>query len=561
MNEKELQNFLLKNFPKENEKCDWKGWGSLKHDISGRRGEDAISYITAISNMGGGNLIIGVEDKTLEILGINNFCDFTAENVKLRILGNCLNLPSEKFEIESITTSDTNKTIWILHIPKHPFRLPVYAHNKPWQRVGDSLVEMRQERLAAIINETSENNYYDWTAKIVKEANITDLDPAAIKKAREQFIIRNPKYIGEILNWSDAKFLDKAKLTISGQITRTSLILLGKEESEHLLDSAVKISWQLRSLNNQIKAGDISSIPFILAVDDVFAKIRNLKYVHLGSNTLFPDEFLRYEPFSIRESINNAIAHQDYEKKGRINVVEFEDDHLIFSNCGSFLPKSIEDVVLKDSPEEIYRNPFLVEAMKNVNMIETHGGGIRKIFNFQRKRFFPMPDYDFSDNKVKVKIIGKIIDEGFFKILSRNPDLAMHDILLLDKVQKKQQHLMSDEEFRHLKKNKFVEGRRKNNSYLSCEVIEPTKNDELKAQYILNRGVDDSFLKELILKYLKQWGGAKRNKIEQTLWPKLPESLSDKSKKIKIYHLLQSLKKTNKIRPGIKKGCWELSDR
>jgi len=561
MNEKELQNFLLKNFPKENEKCDWKGWGSLKHDISGRRGEDAISYISAISNMGGGNLIIGVEDKTLEILGINNFCDFTAENVKLRILGNCLNLPSEKFEIESITTSDTNKTIWILHIPKHPFRLPVYAHNKPWQRVGDSLVEMRQERLAAIINETSENNYYDWTAKIVKEANITDLDPAAIKKAREQFIIRNPKYIGEILNWSDAKFLDKAKLTISGQITRTSLILLGKEESEHLLDSAVKISWQLRSLNNQIKAGDISSIPFILAVDDVFAKIRNLKYVHLGSNTLFPDEFLRYEPFSIRESINNAIAHQDYEKKGRINVVEFEDDHLIFSNCGSFLPKSIEDVVLKDSPEEIYRNPFLVEAMKNVNMIETHGGGIRKIFNFQRKRFFPMPDYDFSDNKVKVKIIGKIIDEGFFKILSRNPDLAMHDILLLDKVQKKQQHLMSDEEFRHLKKNKFVEGRRKNNSYLSCEVIEPTKNDELKAQYILNRGVDDSFLKELILKYLKQWGGAKRNKIEQTLWPKLPESLSDKSKKIKIYHLLQSLKKTNKIRPGIKKGCWELSDR
>ncbi len=119
---------------------------------------------------------------------------------------------------------------------------------------------------------------------------------------------------------------------------------------------------------------------------------------------------------------------------------------------------------------------------------------------------------------------------------------------------------MSDEEFRHLKKNKFVEGR-KNNSYLSREVIEPTKNDELKAQYILNRGVDDSFLKELILEYLRQWGVAKRNKIEQALWPKLPERLSDKSKKIKIYHLLQSLKKTNKIRSSIKKGFWELGDK
>jgi len=97
---------------------------------------------------------------------------------------------------------------------------------------------------------------------------------------------------------------------------------------------------------------------------------------------------------------------------------------LIFSNYGSFLPKSVEDVVLKDSPEELYRNPFLVEAMKNLDMIETQGGGLRKIFNFQRQRFFPMPDFDFSDNKVKVIITGKVIDDEFANTLSQNPDIT-----------------------------------------------------------------------------------------------------------------------------------------
>jgi ATP-dependent DNA helicase RecG len=188
----------------------------------------------------------------------------------------------------------------------------------------------------------------------------------------------------------------------------------------------------------------------------------------LRQGTLFPDEVLRYDPFSIREPLNNAIAHQDYTKAARINVVEFEDDHLVFSNYGSFLPKSVENVVLKDTPEEVYRNPFLVEAMKNLDMIETQGGGIRKIFNFQRQRFFPMPDYDLSDSKVKVTITGKILNEEFARILVKNPSLSLEDILLLDKVQKRKK--LSDEEYRYLKKLKFIEGR-KPNYFLSFVVI------------------------------------------------------------------------------------------
>ncbi len=552
MTEIELHNYLKENFPIENEKCEWKEFKSLKNSIAGNSGDDVISYISAIANMQGGTLIIGIQDKTLNIQGIQDFAGYTIENIRFRINGNCTNLDVENFSVDEYCTSDTKKTIWIINIPKHQFRLPVYSHKKTWQRIDDNLVEMTKGRLDAILTQIQVNE--DWSKVIIDEATIEDLDKDAIIKARIEFKKRNPKYADEVDSWNDFDFLNKAKLTIKGKITRTALILLGKEESEHFLDSTVKIRWNLKTIDNQDKDFEIFSIPFLLSVDEVFLKIRNLKYRYLRHGTLFPDEVLRYEPFNIRESLNNAIAHQDYSKGARINVVEFEDDHLVFTNYGSFLPKSVEDVVLNNTPEEVYRNPFLVEAMKNLDMIETQGGGIRKIFNFQKQRFFPLPDYNFEENKVKVTITGKILDENFAKILIKNSNLGLDEIILLDKVQKHKE--ISESEFKHLKKIKCIEGRRPN-IYLSYDVIESTNDEGLKAEYLANRSFDDSHFKDMILEYLRKFGKTKRDKIDNLIIPKLSTALTDDKKKNKVTNYLSALRIDGKIvnTPGY---FWEI---
>lgn len=552
MTEKELQNYLINNFPIENEKCEWKEFKSLKNSVAGKEGDDIVSYISAIANMQGGHLVIGVKDETLEIIGIQDFAGYSINDIRYRINGNCTNLDIEKFSVEEFKTSDTDKTIWIFKIPKHQFRLPVYAHKKTWQRIDDNLVAMTKSRLDAILTEIKINE--DWSKEIIDEASIDDLDTEAIKKAKIEFIKRNPKYSDEIGKWSDVDFLNKAKITIKGRITRTALILLGKEEAEHYLNSTVKIRWNLKSLDNQDKDYEIFSIPFLLNIDEVYKKIRNLKYRYLREGTLFPDEVLRYEPFIIRESLNNAIAHQDYTKGARINVVEFEDDHLVFSNYGSFLPKSVEEVVLNDTPEEVYRNPFLVEAMKNLDMIETQGGGIKKMFNFQKQRFFPLPDFDFEDNKVKVTIIGKILDENFARILIKNSELKLEEIILLDKVQKKKE--ITESEFKHLKKCKYIEGR-KPNIYLSHDIVVSVNNEDLKREYLENRSFDDSHFKKMILDYLRTYGKCKRDKIDNLIIPKLSKALSEEKKRNKVTNYLSSLRMEGKIvnTPGY---FWEI---
>jgi len=225
---------------------------------------------------------------------------------------------------------------------------------------------------------------------------------------------------------------------------------LGKPESEHFINPATaRITWILKDKENIEKDYEHFSCPLVNVAEQIGIKIRNLKYRYIKSGTLFPDEVEQYDPYIIREALHNCIAHQDYSLGGKIVVVENEDGWLTFTNSGEFIPNSVEEVVTTDSPEEKYRNTFLVGAMVNLNMIDTIGSGIKKMFNIQRRKFFPLPEYDLSNNKVKVTITGKVVDINYARKLAEMPNLSLDEIILLDKVAK--QKMLSDEEAKSLK--------------------------------------------------------------------------------------------------------------
>lgn len=510
--------------------------------------DDLGKYFSALSNEANLRnqefawLVFGVHDKTREVVGTSyknsSVClQRLKQDLAQHTIGN--NTFREIFDLQI-----EGKRILLFQIPAAPNGIPIAWKGHFYGRHGESLVALDMNKYDEIRRQTIVK---DWSSIIIPEATIEDLDKAAIVKARIEFKKRNPKYNEEVDEWSDAMFLNKAKLTKGGKITNATIVLLGKEESEHFINPAVaKIRWNLKTLDNQDKDFEIFSIPFLLAVEEVFKKIRNLKLRYiLDEKSLFPEELLRYEPFNIRELIQNCIAHQDYTKGARINVVEFEDDHLVFSNYGSFIPCSVETVIENDSPEEYYRNPFLVEAMRNLNMIDTQGGGIRKIFNFQRSRLFPMPDYDLSNDKVKATLTGRIINEDFAHILYNNPKLSLSDIMVLDKVQKKQP--VSVEEYKKFKKMGFIEGR-KPNIYLSSKVLALTDDERLKAQYIKNKSFDDNHFKELILSYLKAYHIGTKAALIELLIDKLSDSLSEEQKVKKVTNLLSALKREGKIK-------------
>lgn len=539
MTESELQIYLQKRFPNENEACEWKEFKSLKHFFNGKEGDDVVSYVAAISSMNGGYLVIGVEDCTLRIIGIDTY-NHDPQTSTLRLVRECSNLPTEGLKIEEFVASDTGKKVWVIDIPKHMPRLPVYAHKKLWQRVEDNLVGMSKSRLERILNEPLAAD--DWSAQIISDATIEDLDPKAIAKAREKYKeIFNGSRDAEIDGWTDEVFLNKAKLTRKSAITRTTLILLGKSESDHFLNPSIcKIRWFLRDEMDGNKDFRVFTIPMILAIDEIAALIRNTTYTYTVSGSMFPESMSRYDAFTLREPLNNAIAHQDYAKGCHIDVIEYEDEKLCFKNAGHFIPDSVETVVTNDFPESHYRNPALVEAMRNVKMVETEGGGIKKLFVQQRKRFFPMPDYDIRDDRVMCMIEGRVLDENFANILVVNTALSLTDIMLLDTVQKRGQ--IPRDAAVYLRKKGFVEGRYPN-LFLSSKVVAPTKHVGLKASYIKNRSFDDEYFRKLIVDYIKEYGKAERRDLYTLIANKLPDYMTDRQRYDKLTTLLSALKR------------------
>jgi ATP-dependent DNA helicase RecG len=495
-------------------------------------------YLSALANsaclqgMPRGYLVFGIEDGSHAVVG-TTFDPLAEKGKGEQLLPLWLSLglqPNVGFEIHAFTYLGQRVVLFEVH---PAFDRPVKFHGTAYVRDGTSKTELAKypEKERAIWNRR-----VDWSAQVCEQATLDDLAPEAIAKARQEYATKFPGQVKELAGWDDPTFLNKARLTIRSAVTNAALLLLGRPESSALLAPAVaRISWMLKNERNEELDYEHFSPPFLLNVDKVLARIRNLTVRELPDGTLFPVELTQYDPWVIREALHNCIAHQDYGLRGRVQVVETPDS-LLLTNVGGFLPGRVEKVIEQDAPLEIYRNPYLAEAMVNLNMIDTQGGGIKRMFIKQRQRFFPMPDYDLSQpERVMVTLRGRILDERYTRLLMAQTELDLATIILLDKVQKGQR--IGADEAKRLKAAKLVEGRYPN--LIVAGRVAAITGD--KAQHIRNRGFDSRYYRDMIVALVRAHQPVSREDIDRLLLDKLPEILTPAQKLNRIHNLLRQL--------------------
>ena len=441
------------------------------------------------------------------------------------------------------------------------FKIPAAATGIPtdwktnyYERAGESLVPLKQYKIDAIRSQERR----DWSKQVLEQAGIEHLDKDAVALAREKYKEKmNQEHISkEVDAMTDEQFLTKIKLMIGGKITHAGMLLLGNSDFDYMFQSAPSIMWRLYGADNMDRDYAIFKIPFINVVDKVFAKVRNLTYRYMPNQmTLFPMETEQYDSWLMRELLNNCIAHTNYQLGGRIYVNEFED-RLKFTNPGDFIPQKIENVLEASYSPPFYRNQLLAESMAAFHMIDTATLGIRRAYNIQKAKYFPMPDYNVSSGtQVEVTIYGKTLNDSYMHILYDHQDLGLQTVFLLDRIQKGLP--VEKEDVDRLRGQKLVEGRM-TSLYLSASAA---KSIDESATYIKNKGFDDKYYKDLIVEYLKQYGRAKKKDIRELLWDKLPDALSDAQKEHKVSNLLAALRKTNVIdtdSANQQRSCWVL---
>lgn len=533
-------------------------------------------YISALANsaaLEGASrawMIWGVADATHEVIG-TSFDPFAAKvegNQSLIMWLQRMTTPKADFTFHQVQHSVG--AVVMLEI--HPARTaPVAFQNIRYIRIDSHKTKLgehsdKEARLWELLGQKS-----DWSGELVAGASLDDLAPEAIEMARKRFtdyllkserdVERHDQIRHDAAGWDVPTLLNKAKLTKQGRVTRSALLLLGKDESAHFLAPAdTKISWVLRDVNNTTVSSQHFSLPLLLSTDKVFSYIRNVTIEHMPDGTLFPTAIQQYDPWVIREALHNCIAHQDYQLGGKINLVE-HPDRLVFSNLGQFIPPSVEWMLEHQSPPEHYRNQWLIDGMIRLRMIDQVGSGIRRMFQTQRDRFFPLPDYRIDENelgkpRVEVMIPGQVLDMKYTQLLMKRADLELRQVLLLDSVQKKR--VLPAEDVRALRKLKLIEGRVPN-LYVSAKVAEWAGQ---KANYIRNKGLDDGYYRGLVVDYLKKYGQASRRELDELLLPKLPDVLDASQKAHKVRNLIQAMRRDELIyRDGPKATAeWRLTE-
>ncbi|MFO0362325.1 MAG: transcriptional regulator, partial [Flavobacteriales bacterium] len=147
-----------------------------------------------------------------------------------------------------------------------------------------------------------------------------------------------------------------------------------------------------------------------------------------------------------------------------------------------------------------------------------------------------------------------VLNVEYARLLARNRELTLEEIIMLDKVQKRQS--LTEAEERHLKSKRLIEGR-KPNFYIGLKVAQRTGE---KASYSKNKAFDKTYYLDLIIKAIGEHDSLARRDVDDLLWTKLPDWMSEKQKSNKIGNLLSELRMKGKIENigSYSKSKWSL---
>ncbi len=508
--------------------------------------DDLGRYVTALSNEANlcrreaGWLIFGVKDKinvatkTRPIVGSSYATSTTALNELKRQIFSftapALGLSDPIELVHADCPPGTRILMW--RIPPAALGMPVAWKGHFYGRAGEAMGALPINKFDAL---RAQANLKDWSAALVPNARLQDIDPAALTLAREKFTASNNQTLRaqEIEQWSDAVFLDKARLSIDGVLTRTALLLLGRPECVHLLSPhPAEIAWRLPAKRVVVPYGP----PFLLNVNEVLGNIQRYNVKLFPNDQLIATEVANYDARVILEALNNCIAHQDYEQNARVLVQEY-DGYLEFESDGSFFHGTPADYYGKKRTPSRYRNKYLADAMRELGLIDRGGFGIHDMYDLQKKRFLPLPDYELSQpTKVVVRIFGQTIDENYARLLMDRIDLPLEQTIWLDRIQKKSK--VEAAHIAELRKAKLIEGR-KPNLTVSASIAVATNSQN---QYLLNKGLGDNAYKRQMLQRLEEFGPTAGTQLRDLIWDSLPKILTDEAKEIKVKNLRTALR-------------------
>ena len=364
-----------------------------------------------------------------------------------------------------------------------------------------------------------------------------DLSPSAIKELRK-LLTESGRFQQAVDGYDDSQLLKNLQLIQDGHITVAALGLLGTEEglAKHLPYAEIRYGYKLSQdeIRNQDSA--IFRGGYLLYYEKLWEKINSRNITLNIPHGLFLSERKAFEEETIREALNNAVIHRDYQESETIFVFQHQTSIEIKSPGGFVEGITLENIL----SESKVRNKLIADILYRCEFVEQFGTGVRLMYRNQLALGKEPPDYSHSqENRVVLRLDGAIQDIEFAKYVlkvanEKQKQLSDQELLLLYRI--KSGKKVNQAEAKNLVELGLVEKFGYGKWILSKKYYVDTKQ---RGKYTRRKGLDVETNKELILKHLKEFPeGAKKSDLQEVL-PQLGW--------IQIWRLLRGLREEGKI--------------
>lgn len=366
-----------------------------------KKSEKYMKTVVAFANGNGGKIVFGIDDKTLEIVGMDEDNIFkTMDAITNAISDSCE--PRIRPDVTLQTVND--KTVIVVEILPGAMR-PYYIKSEgmtegTYMRVSGTTRPVEGYMLKELILE-GQNRYFD--SEPCRELQITDEDIQNLCKTIKETAIKN--------TWQNS---EKAKIKDITKNTLLSWGILTEVQGEIFPTNAYALlTGQLR-MQPVIQCGLFKGKdrayfadrkefdgPIQNQVDAAYQYV--LEKINMGMQIqgIYRQDVYELPTDSVRELIANAVAHRSYLEPGNIQVAIF-DDRLEVTSPGMLL----NNVSIKKMMEGYSkpRNPAIANAFAYMKIIEKWGTGIPRIFRECREYGLPDPELIDFDGDFRVNM-------------------------------------------------------------------------------------------------------------------------------------------------------------
>ena len=368
--------------------------------ITSPRRQDFADELAAFANSRGGTLVLGVDDKTREILGIPLECLDAVEQWVSEICNDAIKpaLDAGIHKLELNLADGRTLPVIRVDIPRS-----LFVHKSPggyFRRLGSSKREMPVEILARLIQERNQSRMIRFDESLVPGTGLGDLDYALTRRfLREDFIAEGvtemaARKLGLVLNDEDST----PRLTLAGVLLCTRK---PQQWLPHAYIQAVSYAGDRTDVDYQTDARDIEG-PLDEQVAEALHFVRRNMRVRATKTTARSD-YPQFSERAVFEALVNAVAHRDYSMAGmRIRL------HLFGDRLELYVPGALANTLTTDSLHlrQASRNELIVSLLARcpapadlgrMNLMDRRGDGVPIILRESRKLSGHAPEYTLID--------------------------------------------------------------------------------------------------------------------------------------------------------------------